>query len=284
MDPMQFLGVMQQELEHQRQLMELMRQMQQQMRRMQHQEQQAHEAQTQQGAPPSGGNERQSQQLLMKGFDKIEVFSGGEEQWQNWSWKIKTTAVSGMNEEFAEMLTTAETEGIESIEEVLKEAKFVDANRERCVKDSKEMYGVLARYTNSEALTIVKSVSEMDGVRSWARLHANYSRRTLGRMFRVQRECMYPKLVKDVGQVRLAIMQWEEKWKVMMSELGEGAKIPDLWRMSALLEICPKDVKEQRELREPQGEGDIVHGEQGRTVAGSEGNSCADGARLRQWK
>ena len=30
----------------------------------------------------------------------------------------------------------------------------------------------------------------------------------------------------------------------MMSELGEGAKIPDLWRMSALLEICPKDVKE----------------------------------------
>ena len=48
---------------------------------MQHQEQLAHEAQTQQGAPPSGGHERQSQQLTMKGFDKIEVFSGGEEQW-----------------------------------------------------------------------------------------------------------------------------------------------------------------------------------------------------------
>ena len=71
--------------------------MQQQMRQMQ----QAHEAQTQQGAPPSGGNERQLQQLIMKGFDKIEVFSGGEEQWQNWSWKIQT-AVSGMNEEFAD--------------------------------------------------------------------------------------------------------------------------------------------------------------------------------------
>ena len=64
-----------------------MEQMQQQMRQMQHQEQQ-------EGAPPSGGNERQSQQVIMKGFDKIEVFSGGEEQWQNWSWKIKT-AVSG---------------------------------------------------------------------------------------------------------------------------------------------------------------------------------------------
>ena len=135
---MQFLGVMQQELEHQRQLMELMQQMQQQMRQMQHQEQQAREAQTQQGVPPSGGNERQSQQLIMKGFDKIEVFSGGEEQWQNWSWKIKT-AVSGMNEELAEILITAEADGIESIEEVLRKAKFVDANRERCVKAGKEV-------------------------------------------------------------------------------------------------------------------------------------------------
>ena len=34
-----------------------------------------------------------------------------------------------------------------------------------------------------------------------------------------------------------------------MSELGGGAKIPDLWRMSALLEICPKDVKEHMLLR-----------------------------------
>ena len=132
LDPMQFLGVMQQELEHQRQFMELMQQMQQQMREMQHQEQQAHEAQTQQGAPPSGGNGRQSQQPIMTGFDVIETFSGGEEQWQNWSWKIKT-AVSGMNEEFAEMLSAAGADGIESVEDVLREAKFVDANRGKCV-------------------------------------------------------------------------------------------------------------------------------------------------------
>ena len=186
--------------------------MQQQMRQMQHQEQQAHEAQTQQGAPPSGGNGRQSQQLIMTGFDVIETFSGGEEQWQNWSWKIKT-AVSGMNEEFAEMLSAAGADGIESIEDVLREAKFVDANGDKCVKAGKEMFGVLARYENSEAPTTVKSAPEMDGVRAWTRLHVDYSRRTLEIMFRVQRECMYPKLVKDVGHVRLAIMQWEEKWR-----------------------------------------------------------------------
>ena len=62
---------------------------------------------------------------------------------------------------------------------------------------------------------------------------------------------------------------------------------PNLWRMSALLDICPKDVKEQMLLRldevgenydNPQGEGDIVHVEQGRTVAMSKENSTADGA------
>ena len=35
----------------------------------------------------------------------------------------------------------------------------------------------------------------------------------------------------------------------MMSELGGDPKIPDLWRMSALLEVCPKDVKEQMMMR-----------------------------------
>ena len=62
MDPMQFLGVMQQ--------------MQQQMRQMQHQAHEAREAQTQQGAPPSGGSERQSQQLIMKEFDKHRSVPG----------------------------------------------------------------------------------------------------------------------------------------------------------------------------------------------------------------
>ena len=179
MDTMQFLGVMQQELGHQRQLMEVVQQIHQQMRQMQHQEQQAHEAQTQQGASLNGGNERQSQQLIMKGFDKIEVFSGGEEQWQNWSWKIKT-AISGMNGELADMLKAAETTGIGNTEEILGEVQFGGAKGERCSKASREMFCVLARYTSSEALTIVKSVTEMDGVRAWVRLHANFTRRTLG--------------------------------------------------------------------------------------------------------
>ena len=45
-----------------------------------------------------------------------------------------------MNEELAEMLIVAEADGVESIEEVLREARFVDVNREKCVKASRDMY------------------------------------------------------------------------------------------------------------------------------------------------
>ena len=49
---------------------------------------------------------------------------------------------------------------------------------------------------------------------------------------------MYPETAKDASQVgEIGDLQWEEKWKAMVSELGKDAKIPDLWRMSALLNI-----------------------------------------------
>ena len=105
------------------------------------------------------------------------------------------------------------------------------------------LQSVLARYTSTEVSTIVRSVTGQDGVAAWARPHAKYNRITQGIRCRLQRECIYPKPSKDVGQVRLLIMQREEKWQATMSELGKDTTIPESWRLSALLEICPKDVR-----------------------------------------
>ena len=55
---------------------------------------QQQQAQKPQGAPPTAtaGMEKQfqHQQLNLRGFDKIEALSGGEDRWQNWLWNIKT--------------------------------------------------------------------------------------------------------------------------------------------------------------------------------------------------
>ena len=71
----------------------------------------------------------------------------------------------------------------------------------------------------------------------------------MGRILRMQKECMYPKPVRELGGLRTAVMAWEEKWKKLMDEMGEEAKIPDLWKMSALLEMCPTTVKEHILMR-----------------------------------
>ena len=64
----------------------------------------------------------------------------------------------------------------------------MDANRERCVKAGTVMYGVLARYTNSEVWTIVKSVSEDGQSESMCEVTCELQQKNVGRMFRVQRD------------------------------------------------------------------------------------------------
>ena len=162
-------------------------------------------------ATGAAGTERQSQQeqLNVRGFDNIETFSGGQDQWQILSWKIKT-AVPEMYGVLAEPLNAAETGGERDVGEILKDDEPVDAHREECIKASRELHSVMARYTKSEALTIVRTVTELEKVAAWRMPHEN-CRRTLGRLFRFQRECMYPKPVKDLSQVRLAVMQKEKK-------------------------------------------------------------------------
>ena len=79
---------------------------------------------------------------------------------------------------------------------------------------------MLARYTSSDTSTIVRSVTGHEGVEAWSRLHAKYSRTTLEENnsgCNVDACTRNP--AKDVRQVGLAILQWEEKWKAMMFEL-----------------------------------------------------------------
>ena len=189
-------------------------------------------------------------ELDVKGFDGIEVFPGGEEAWSPWSWKLKV-ATKAMSPDLVELMKLAEAEKGKSAKQLLDEHDDIEDkfDHRRCLKASGELYSFLTRYTSMEAATVVKGARDMDGVEAYGMLHENYSKRTMGRMFRVQRECMYPKAVKELGNVKKAIMDWEEKWNRMKAELGAEVKIPDLWRMSALLEICPQDLKEQMLMR-----------------------------------
>ena len=120
-------------------------------------------------------------------------------------------------------------------------------------KMSRELYMWLRLRTEGEAKLVVGSLEEEDGIMAWGRLHAKYSQKTMSRLMRLQQECMYPKVAK-VGELVERMLQWEEKWKKMEREQPKGrdgreANIPELWKMAAMLKLCPKEIQEMVELR-----------------------------------
>ena len=108
----------------------------------------------------------------------------------------------------------------------------------------KEIFQHLVLSTEGEAKMVVKAVENADGFVAYARLHAKYSRRTVARIMRIHKECMYPSQVKDVKLLTSAIFQWEDKWNAMRKEMKDPS-VPEIWKMAAFLELCPNDIRDQ---------------------------------------
>ena len=135
---------------------------------------------------------------------------------------------------FGKFLGT-EAEGSRNLGEILKEDTFLDVNKEACAEASRELWSVLATYTSSGASTTVKSVTDLEGVEAWSKLHANYSGKNAGEIFRVQRASMHPKTGKGC-----------EPGETGHHAVGRKVEDHDVrTQKRRLLEIFPKDVKEQ---------------------------------------
>jgi len=151
----------------------------------------------------SGGGRSFVRRILdWQGFEGLVKFRGGEEEWRCWSWQAKV-AIGAMSPELVDLVGLAETNRGMSTAGLmtLGDPAGLEERYSGCEKGTKELYSFLSRYTEGEAATVVRGVDEMDGVKAFGVLHARYSRRTMGRMFRMQKECMYPKPVKAVGEV-----------------------------------------------------------------------------------
>ena len=83
----------------------------------------------------------------------------------------------------------------------LKEHTFMDANKRACVKASRELHSALARYTWTEASTIVKSVTRLAEVEEFSKS----TRITAAE--RREGYVTYPKPANDVCWVRLMVMR-----------------------------------------------------------------------------
>ena len=56
------------------------------------------------------------------------------------------------------------------------------------------------------------------------------------------REALHPKAVHDLKQLISKVVEWEDKWARMAAEHKET--LPVIWKMAALMELCPPDKQD----------------------------------------
>ena len=183
--------------------------------------------------------------LHPKCFSRLDKFAGGEEKWREWSYDFRM-ATATQNATVFEILNWIEENGEHTFGEIMQmDPEGIKNGRFNGMETiDKEIFQHLVLSTEGEAKMVVKAVENADGFEAYSRLHAKYSRRTVARIMRIHKECMYPSQVKDVKLLTSAIFQWEDKWNAMLKEMKDPS-VPVLWKMAAFLELCPNDIKDQ---------------------------------------
>ena len=159
---------------------------------------------------------------------RSDVFSGNQTQWDDWSFAFKRCVRSQSPETFKEMVDwEAATEDIDEETEL----------KESMEKRSAELYDVLCQYCTGEALMIVRSVDDMQGIRAWQKLFKKYNPRTMARGLRVLVEAVNPPKAKGLHDVESAVAKWEEKSKILATQFDE--KLSDRMKMGIFTSIMP---------------------------------------------
>ena len=83
-----------------------------------------------------------------------------------------------------------------------------------------QLFGIICLLVEGEAATIVHSVTSLDGLVAWRRLHERFNPRTPARALKVLMEVVNPTRVKQLKDVPSSIQAWERQ--VVTLERGFG--------------------------------------------------------------
>ena len=191
--------------------------------------------------------------LHPKCFSRLDKFAGGAE------------ATATQNATVFEILNWIEENGEHTFGEIMEtDPEGIQNGRFNGMETiDKEIFQHLVLSTEGEAKMVVKAVENADGFVAYSRLHAKYSRRTVARIMRIHKGCMYPSQVKDVKLLTSAIFQWEDKWNAMLKEMKDLAcRCSGRWRRSwSCVRMISRIRSFSRSMRGEQGGAGEVVGE-----------------------
>ena len=122
------------------------------------------------------------------------------------------------------------------------EDDFVNFEQRTMEKLSSELYDVLFMMTSGEAVALVQSVPDLDGLAAWQKLHRNYNPRTLARVMQRIMSVVTPPRLSDVKSLVTMVEEWEKRIKELESDTNE--KITDVFKMAILTAMMPENIQE----------------------------------------
>ena len=175
-------------------------------------------------------------------FKRLESFTGDEKGWKDWSRKFKVI-VGTKSKDFMRALEKSETMPEATTTTLVGlEDDFVNFEQKVMEKLSAEVYDVLFLSTSSEALALVQSVPDMDGLAAWQKLHRNYNPRTLARVMQRIMAVVTPPRIGDVKTLVTMVEEWEKRIKELETDTSE--KITDVFKMAILTAMMPENIQE----------------------------------------
>lgn len=186
-----------------------------------------------------GGYPRRT--ICPKSFHRLAKFSRGEENWREYNFELGVI-LGSESPEMLHTLKVLESATAEADTAAVRAADEARADSMDLEKLSKELYEILVITTEGEAKLMVRNTPLQDGVLAWHRLYRHYNRRTFARVLRVHKEAMHPKPVKNLNQLISHVVEWEDKWNAMAKEHKDP--LPVIWKMAALMELCPVEVQD----------------------------------------
>jgi hypothetical protein len=175
----------------------------------------------------AGDRGRHQQPKLIAKYVNTPVFKGVPAEWEDWSFGFKRT-VRSMNKDAYDFMLKCENR-IEDVTDdnvnfgmiPAEDGQVLLPDPERVLR-SGELYDILCQVCGGEALSLIKSVLDLNGFAAWQVLYKKYNPKTMARGVRLLCEVTNPAKIKDMSGIEAAITKWEDRLATLKTQFGEG--------------------------------------------------------------
>ena len=192
--------------------------------------------------PPRREHDDDRRILDEKIFKRLENFKGDEKAWKDFSKKFKVV-IGTKNKQFMRAMEKAEClSEVCTTRSIGLKDEFVNFDQNLMEKLSAELYDILFMLTEDEAMSLVQSVPDMDGIAAWQKLHRNYNPKTLARIMQKIMMVVAPPKIQDSKTLVTMLEEWEKRIKELEADTQE--KVSEVFKMAIMTGMLPANFQE----------------------------------------